>query len=41
MTKRLSVAIALLTALAAIGGLIGYQAGGPSPPEAFAAAGGA
>jgi hypothetical protein len=41
MSKRLSVAIALLTALAAIGGLIGFQAGGPSPPEAIAAAEGA
>ncbi|MCU0592599.1 MAG: cytochrome c family protein, partial [Desulfobacterales bacterium] len=41
MTKRLSLSIALLTALAAIGGLIGFQAGGPSPPEAIAAAEGA
>ena len=41
MTKRLSGAIALLTALTAIGGLIGFLAGGPSPPEAIAAAEGA
>ncbi len=38
MTKRLSGALALLTALAAIGGLIGFLSGGPSPPEAIAAA---
>ena len=38
MTKRLSGVIALLTALTAIGGLIGFLAGGPSPPEAIAVA---
>lgn len=41
MTKRLSSALALATALAAVVGVIGFQAGGPSPPEAVAAAEGA
>lgn len=37
MTKRLSGVIVILSAITAIGGLIGFLAGGPSPPVAVAA----